>query len=104
MRRLLRYDDRREAIAEGAETVQITETWSITYERIDAFFSGLEDVRAEEDGRYLFGRCEICLTPLPPRPMGRFQFPQTRVAFDGPEEETAAIHRRFVLQFISAGG
>ncbi len=84
--------------------MQITETWSISYERISAFFSGQEDLRGEEDGRYFYGRCEICLTALPPRRLGRFSFPQTRVAFDGPDRDTETIHRRFLLQFISAGG
>ena len=84
--------------------MQITETWSIAYERIAAFFSVQEDVRAEGEGRYFFGGCEIRLTPLPPRRVGRFCFPQTRAEFDGLEEDRDTIHRRFVLQFISAGG
>ena len=84
--------------------MQITETWSISHERITAFFSGQEDLRAEGEGCFSFGRCEIRLTPLPLRRVGRFCFPQTRVEFDGPEKESDAIHRRFVLQFISAGG
>ena len=84
--------------------MKFTEIWSISHERIAAFFSGQEDVRAEGEGRYCFGGCEICLTPLPEREMGHFLFPQTRVEFDGPDKETEVIRRRFILQFISAGG
>jgi hypothetical protein len=84
--------------------MQITETWSVSYERIAAFFLAQEELRPKGDGCFSFRRCEIRLTPLEPRRMGRFRFPQTRVAFDGPDEDAEEIHRRFVLQFISAGG
>ena len=84
--------------------MQISETWSISDERIRAFFLSQDDVRQKEDGIFSSGCCGIRLTPLPPRRVGRFDFPQTRVEFDGPDEETERIRRRFVLQFISAGG
>ena len=84
--------------------VQISEIWSISAQRIRAFFLSQNDVRELEEDRFLYGSCAISLVPLPQRQLGRFSFTQTRVTFDGPESETAAIHRRFVLQFISAGG
>lgn len=84
--------------------MQIKETWSISYERIAAFFFEQEDVQAERDGCYSFGRCEIRLTLLPFRQLGQFSFPQTMVEFTGPEADAEVIHQRFVLQFISAGG
>ncbi len=84
--------------------MRITESWSISYERIAAFFSDQEDLRAAGDGAFFFGDCEIRLTPLPERRIGRFSFPQTRVDFSGPDADTETIRRRFVLQFISAGG
>lgn len=84
--------------------MHICEIWSISDERIRGFFSRQSDVRPNEDGGFTCGRCEIRLTPLPPRPVGRFRFPQTEVSFEGPDADTEAIHRRFVLQFISAGG
>ena len=83
--------------------MQISEIWSITAERIRDFFLTQNDVRRNEDG-FSYGQCEIRLSPLPPRRVGRFRFPQTRVEFEGPEPDTEEIHRRFVLQFISAGG
>ena len=84
--------------------MQIREAWSISDERIRAFFLSQDDVRHEGGDRFSCGLCEIVLTTLPLRQVGRFRFPQTQVEFSGPDEETKAIHRRFVLQFISAGG
>ena len=84
--------------------MQISEIWSITAERIRDFFLTQNDVRRNEDDGFSYGQCEIRLSPLPPRRVGRFLYPQTRVEFTGSDEDTEAIHRRFVLQFISAGG
>ena len=84
--------------------MEIREIWSVSDERIKDFFLAQEDVRQNEDISFSCGPCVICIASLPPRQIGRFRFPQTKVLFSGPDEETAAIHRRFVLQFISAGG
>ncbi len=84
--------------------MQISETWSISDERIRAFFLAQNDIRKLENSIFSCGQCEIRLTPLPLREVGRFAFPQTRVEFDGLEPDVREIHRRFVLQFISAGG
>ncbi len=84
--------------------MQICETWSITAERIRAFFLSQNEIRHERDDRFSCASCEILLTPLPARQVGCFLYPQTRVEFTGSDEDTEAIHRRFVLQFISAGG
>ena len=84
--------------------IEIREIWSVSDERIKDYFLAQGDVRQDEVSSFSCGPCKICLALLPPREVGRFRFPQTRVTFSGPDEETAAIHRRFVLQFISAGG
>ena len=84
--------------------MQITETWSVSSERIRDFFLTQNDARENEDGSFSFGQCEVRVSPLPLRRVGRFSFPQTHLVFDGPKEDTETIHRRFVLQFISAGG
>ena len=84
--------------------MQISEVWSISDERIRAFFIAQNDVLQKKNDMFSCGQCEIRISPLPLRELGCFQFPQTRVEFDGPEADTAEIHRRFVLQFISAGG
>ncbi len=84
--------------------MQIQEVWSISSERIRAFFLAQNDVCRKGNDRFSCGQCGIDITPLPFRKVGGFRFPQTRVEFDGPEPDTEEIHRRFVLQFISAGG
>ena len=80
------------------------EIWAIPRERIERFFQSQSDVRPNGDGSFSFGRCEIRITPMAEREIGRLRFPQTQMAFEGPEADTEKIHRRFVLQFISAGG
>ena len=82
----------------------IREIWAVPHERIESFFRSQNDVRPTGDGGFLFGQCEIRTTVMSERAIGRLRFPQTQVAFEGPEADTEAIHRRFVLQFISAGG
>ncbi|MCR5138388.1 MAG: hypothetical protein K6C12_15075 [Oscillospiraceae bacterium] len=84
--------------------MQICEVWSISAERIRDYLLSQSDVLQKENDRFSCGLCELSLTALPLRKTGRFRFPQTKVEFSGPEDETLEIHRRFVIQFISAGG
>ncbi|MCR4606756.1 MAG: hypothetical protein K5771_03410 [Oscillospiraceae bacterium] len=85
--------------------MHISETWSISAERVRYFFSrqGSDACQIEND-IFSYGLCKILITPLPPRQVGILCFPQTMVEFIGPEPDITYIHRRFVLQFISAGG
>ncbi len=57
-----------------------------------------------EHDRYSDGTVTISLNTLPPRILGSFAFPQTRLVFEGGDRETQLFHHRFVLRFISAGG
>ena len=82
----------------------IREIWAIPRERIERFFQSRSDVRPDGSGGFSFGGCEIRITSLPEREIGRLRFPQTQMEFEGPEADTEMIHRRFFLQFISAGG
>ena len=84
--------------------MQIREIWAIPLERIERFFQSQDDVRPNSDSGFFFGQCEIRITTMAEREMGRLRFPQTRMEFEGPDEDAKEIHRRFVLQFISAGG
>lgn len=84
--------------------MRIQEIWAIPRERIEGFFRAQSDIRQDGDGVFSFGRCEIRATALPERQIGRLRFPQTQMEFAGPDADTQEIHRRFVLQFISAGG
>lgn len=81
----------------------IRENWGVARRRIEEFFFSLDEVRRSGDGSFQYGNCVIRLIELPSHPVGPFSFPGTQIEFSGPEQETEEIHRRFVLQFISAG-
>ena len=83
--------------------MQKREIWAIPRERIERFFQSQDEVRSC-GGAFSFGGCEIRITSMEEREIGRLRFPQTRMEFEGPEADLKEIYRRFVLQFISAGG
>ena len=83
---------------------RLTEAWSVIKTgnkqiRFDEVWA-VEAVRIEEFFRDNGGSAEVI--PMPERMIGSFSFPQTRVIIYGPDAED--IHRRFVIQFASAGG
>ena len=41
--------------------MQISEVWSISAERIRAFFLAQNDVLQNGDDRFSYGQCEVCL-------------------------------------------
>ena len=79
------------------------ENWAIEIGRIRAFFRQQADVQ-EEDGRFIFGGCAITLIPRSGNAMNKWQFPRTQIIFEGNEDDVEAIHHRFFLRFLSAGG
>ena len=79
------------------------EDWGVAAGRIAAFFRSQPDVAAE-DGGFRFASCRVTLTPQPDRAVGPWTMPRTRVRMEGREEDVRTIHRRFFLQFLSAGG
>ena len=81
-----------------------TERWSISAERISAFFLAQDDVRQIGEGCYCYRTCEIRFRALPPHRVGSLSFSSTEISFEGGEEDTETIHRRYFLQFVSAGG
>ena len=83
--------------------MEIKETWSIPVARIEEFFLSQDDVQKCGEDVFSTGNCRISIAALPPRRFGTFSFPATRIEFSGADRETEMIHRRFVLQFISAG-
>lgn len=84
--------------------MDICEIWSISIERIAAFLSSHDEVLTYSGDHFSFRGCDISLAVLPDHRVGSFLFPRTQVCFSGPASDTEEIHRRFVLQFISAGG
>ena len=79
------------------------ENWGVDIDRIRAFFHQQPDVH-EENGRFIFGACAISLIPLDGSAMNRWRLPRTQIIFEGDEGDVQAIHRRFFLRFLSAGG
>lgn len=67
------------------------EIWAVPVKRIHAFFLATD-----------VGDCKVKIEAMEERKVGSFSFPQTRVMISG--EGAEALHRRFVLNFISAGG
>ena len=79
------------------------ENWAIDAGRIRAFFRKQTDVH-EENERFIFGSCSISLIPQCGKAMGKWQLHRTQIIFEGNEDDIQAIHRRFFLRFLSAGG
>lgn len=84
--------------------MRICETWAVTPERIREYLLEEEKLNKTGEDSFSDGEVTIRLELLPPRALGSFTFPQTRVVFDGGDRETGALHRRFVLRFLSGGG
>ena len=80
----------------------LEENWAVSEARIRAFFLEQPDVAALPQG-FRFGSCSITLTPTTGS-AGPFPVARTIVRMDGPEEAVRAIHQRFFLRFLSAGG
>ena len=79
------------------------ENWAVDTNRICAFFREQADVR-EENGIFTFGSCFITLIPQSGDAMNKWAIPRTVLIFEGNEDDVQAIHRRFFLRFLSAGG
>ena len=80
----------------------LEENWAVSAKRARDFFSGQADVAVTADG-FSFDGCSIAVTPLP-RQNGVFAVERSLIRFDGPEPQVCAIHQRFFLRFLSAGG
>ena len=80
------------------------ETWAIAFERIEEFFLTEKGVEILGPGKYAYKNSEIRLTELVRRTVGPLKVPQTCVEISGADEDAEAIHRKFFLRFVSAGG
>ena len=83
----------------------VSEEWALPLERAEGFFRSLEDARVLEPGRFRVGGCVVALRPLPERRVAGLGLPRLVVEYSGgAEEDVAAVRRRFLLRFVSAGG
>ena len=83
--------------------MQRDEIWSVSLNRITAFFDGQQDITKTTAG-YQYQDCHITLTALPPKEAARFAMPRTQVVFEGSDAAVSAIYHRFLIQFLTAGG
>ena len=81
-----------------------SEVWSVSRDRVRAFFRSQPDVKEENPDRFLFGNCRITLTEQESEGTGIWATVRTRIHIEGEESQARAIYRRFFLQFLSAGG
>ena len=82
--------------------MEIRQVWGVPRTRIEEFLRS-KGLRETEPGLFRAESCEVRLTALPPRSMGVFSVSPTQLDFSGADDELAALHRRFTLQFLSAG-
>ena len=83
--------------------MQKTEIWAVEYSRITGFFRSQPDVVRAGSG-FVSGSCRITVTALEDRRLGSLRLPRTLVMFEGGETSLSTIYRRFLLEFLSAGG
>ena len=88
----------------GGNKMKIQETWSVPPERIREFLLSHKGVQQDSQNCFLFGQCSVELVVLPESRIASVRIPRKHVVFEGEEKETETLHRRFVLQFLSAGG
>ena len=82
--------------------MEIRQVWGVSRARIEEFLRS-ESLQETEPGLFCAESCTVRLTALPPRSMGIFSVSPTQLDFSGADDEVAALHRRFTLQFLTAG-
>ena len=80
------------------------EIWSVSIQRVRAFFRTQADVTEESGNDFSFRSCRIGLGEPEPGGTGIWAARRTRIRMEGPPEDVEAIYRRFFMQFLSAGG
>lgn len=80
-----------------------SEVWGIAANRIDKFFSAQSDVEKLSELHYKYRAADVLIEKLPDRQFSIVSLPRTQVTITG-GEDADEIHRRFYMQFLSAGG
>lgn len=79
------------------------EVWGIAAHRIDEFFSKQSELEELSELHYRYKSADIIIEKLPDRQFSIVSLPRTQVSITG-AEDADEIHRRFYMQFLSAGG
>ncbi len=80
------------------------EIWSVSLERVQAFFRHQKDVNEENANTFRFLSCRIILTELEPDGTGIWAAKRIKLRLEGEPEDVENIYHRYFLQFLSAGG
>ncbi len=80
------------------------EIWSVSLERVQAFFRRQKDVTEETANIFHFLSCRIILTELEPGSVGVWASKRIRLRIEGEPADVENIYHRYFLQFLSAGG
>ena len=81
----------------------IEENWAVDPKRVRDFFAAQPGAVETEDGFWLED-CRIHLTAVPSMLLGKFPVTRTLLRLEGEQDAVKAVHHRFFLQFLSAGG
>lgn len=73
--------------------------WAIPFHSAEEFFRKHAE---EKEHFFQYKNCIIRVEKLPEK--GILNIPQTKVSMQGREEDTKEIHKKFFLNFLSAGG
>ena len=80
------------------------EIWSVPIERARGFFREQPGAVEHTPDVYQCGSCQIRLTRLEPAGVGIWSSKRIRLYLAGEDAEAAALYRRFLIQFLTAGG
>ena len=81
----------------------IEENWAVDPWRVRAFFAEQPDAAETLDG-FSVGGCTVTISEVEGSLLGKWAIQRTCIRFEGDEAEVKAVHRRFFLRFLSAGG
>lgn len=79
------------------------EIWSVSMDRILAFFNTQPDIVRTAAG-YQYRDCQITVQALTPKTRLGLEMAQTQVTFTGDAQSVSDIYHRFFIQFLTAGG
>lgn len=82
----------------------IEETWTIGIDEIKGFIEAQPGIICDGGDVYMSGKCRIELFEAPDHMLGGMKLKRTRIVLSGDDADLESFHRRFVLQFMSAGG
>ena len=81
----------------------LEENWAVDPLRAGEFFAAQPGSVPTGDG-FILDRCTVTLAGTEELLFGKWPVRRCVLRFEGKEEDVRAVHRRFFLEFLSAGG